>query len=93
MLYLRSQPTTYTYKESLSYVIFFGVVEQFSLIPALYNTHVLAGPTTKMNLFQSVTSALDNTLATDPTAGEASGLIWFSLTFPSCPFQLHRRMY
>ncbi|CDQ71853.1 unnamed protein product [Oncorhynchus mykiss] len=26
------------------------------------------GPTTKMNLFQSVTSALDNTLASDPTA-------------------------
>ncbi|KAK5892779.1 hypothetical protein CesoFtcFv8_013131 [Champsocephalus esox] len=26
------------------------------------------GPTQKMNLFQSVTSALDNTLATDPTA-------------------------
>lgn len=27
------------------------------------------GPTQKMNLFQSVTSALDNTLASDPTAG------------------------
>ncbi|KAG7336223.1 hypothetical protein KOW79_000916 [Hemibagrus wyckioides] len=26
------------------------------------------GPTTKMNLFQSITSALDNTLASDPTA-------------------------
>ncbi|GAA6064903.1 2-oxoisovalerate dehydrogenase subunit beta, mitochondrial isoform X1 [Tachysurus ichikawai] len=26
------------------------------------------GPTTKMNLFQSVTSALDNTMASDPTA-------------------------
>ncbi|XP_035606483.1 2-oxoisovalerate dehydrogenase subunit beta, mitochondrial isoform X2 [Oncorhynchus keta] len=26
------------------------------------------GPTTKMNLFQSVTSALDNTLSSDPTA-------------------------
>ncbi|MED6285032.1 hypothetical protein CHARACLAT_025003, partial [Characodon lateralis] len=26
------------------------------------------GPTQKMNLFQSVTSALDNTLASDPTA-------------------------
>uniref|UniRef100_A0A8C4E6S2 2-oxoisovalerate dehydrogenase subunit beta, mitochondrial n=1 Tax=Dicentrarchus labrax TaxID=13489 RepID=A0A8C4E6S2_DICLA len=28
------------------------------------------GPTQKMNLFQSVTSALDNTLASDPTAGK-----------------------
>ncbi|XP_063048551.1 2-oxoisovalerate dehydrogenase subunit beta, mitochondrial-like [Engraulis encrasicolus] len=26
------------------------------------------GPTVKMNLFQSITSALDNTLAADPTA-------------------------
>ncbi|XP_010902632.1 2-oxoisovalerate dehydrogenase subunit beta, mitochondrial [Esox lucius] len=31
-------------------------------VPTMY------GPTTKMNLFQSVTSALDNTLASDPTA-------------------------
>uniref|UniRef100_A0A8C2CCZ9 Branched chain keto acid dehydrogenase E1 subunit beta n=1 Tax=Cyprinus carpio TaxID=7962 RepID=A0A8C2CCZ9_CYPCA len=30
--------------------------------------NVSAGPTQKMNLFQSVTSALDNTLAGDPTA-------------------------
>lgn len=29
----------------------------------------LSGPTQKMNLFQSITSALDNTLANDPTAG------------------------
>lgn len=29
-----------------------------------------SGPTQKMNLFQSVTSALDNTLASDPTAGK-----------------------
>lgn len=29
----------------------------------------LIGPTQKMNLFQSITSALDNTLASDPTAG------------------------
>lgn len=33
---------------------------------------MLSGPTQKMNLFQSVTSALDNTLASDPTAGEPS---------------------
>ena len=32
-------------------------------------SQLLVGPTTKMNLFQSVTSALDNTLASDPTAG------------------------
>lgn len=30
----------------------------------------LSGPTQKMNLFQSITSALDNTLASDPTAGK-----------------------
>uniref|UniRef100_A0A673VN45 2-oxoisovalerate dehydrogenase subunit beta, mitochondrial n=1 Tax=Salmo trutta TaxID=8032 RepID=A0A673VN45_SALTR len=31
-------------------------------------SQLLVGPTAKMNLFQSVTSALDNTLASDPTA-------------------------
>lgn len=39
--------------------------------------NVSAGPTQKMNLFQSVTSALDNTLAGDPTAG--TRLIWLKL--------------
>lgn len=37
-------------------------------------SQLLVGPTTKMNLFQSVTSALDNTLASDPTAGNKTGL-------------------
>lgn len=31
---------------------------------------VFTGQTQKMNLFQAVTSALDNSLAKDPTAGE-----------------------
>lgn len=37
------------------------------LLSPFYNG--FSGPTQKMNLFQSVTSALDNTLASDPTAG------------------------
>lgn len=35
----------------------------------LFNFLHPIGPTQKMNLFQSITSALDNTLASDPTAG------------------------
>ncbi len=38
----------------------------------MIDSSVSAGPTQKMNLFQSVTSALDNTLASDPTAGTSA---------------------
>lgn len=49
--------------------LFFCVLP-VSILSFPLHTHVLSGPTQKMNLFQSVTSALDNTLASDPTAGE-----------------------
>lgn len=40
-----------------------------NLLYVVYCLSHLLGPTQKMNLFQSITSALDNTLASDPTAG------------------------
>lgn len=43
------------------------------------NDHFHTGQTQKMNLFQSITSALDNALAKDPTAGTFYLLLCFAL--------------
>lgn len=45
----------------------------------LWNDHFHTGQTQKMNLFQSITSALDNALAKDPTAGTLYLLVYFAL--------------
>lgn len=42
------------------------------------NNPFLTGQTQKMNLFQSITSALDNALAKDPTAGMLCLLVCFA---------------
>ena len=40
---------------------------------------IFTGQTQKMNLFQAVTSALDNSLAKDPTAGKLPWCLWLLL--------------
>lgn len=45
----------------------------------LWDDRFHTGQTQKMNLFQSITSALDNALAKDPTAGTLYLLMCFAL--------------
>lgn len=51
------------------------VLNQIKLLTDYFRT----GQTQKMNLFQSITSALDNALAKDPTAGTLYLLVCFAL--------------